>query len=149
MLRKGRLRRFSERREIGVPLARLRATGRCVEIGEPELAFTDAEEPDMARLLGVSPPGRELAGWPALVRLALTSGRAFTHRFLWEEIIDGLQPSEERGLLALALVGWADEQTISSICGEHVDVEQLSSILQAGGHAAHLILAWWLSPGGE
>jgi ATP/maltotriose-dependent transcriptional regulator MalT len=36
----------------GVPLARLRASGGCVEISEPDLAFTAAEEREMARLLG-------------------------------------------------------------------------------------------------
>jgi LuxR family transcriptional regulator, maltose regulon positive regulatory protein len=118
---------FSGRVPIDVPLARLRVTGGCVEIGEPELAFTAAEERDLARLLDVPPPRTELAGWPALVRLALTSQRAVAHQFLWDEVIAGLRPSEARALLALALVGWADAQTISSICGQRVDVERLTA----------------------
>ena len=118
---------FSGRAPIDVPLARLRVTGGCVEIGEQELAFTAAEERDLARLLDVAPPQRELAGWPALVRLALTSQRTVAHQFLWEEIIGGLRPSEARALLALALIGWADARTISSICGQRIDVERLTA----------------------
>jgi DNA-binding SARP family transcriptional activator len=118
---------FSGRAPVDVPLARLRVMEDCVEIGEQDLAFTPVEERDLARLLDVPPPRRELAGWPALVRLALTSERALTHQFLWEEIVAGLEPSEARALLALALVGWADAQTISSICDEPVDAERLAA----------------------
>jgi DNA-binding SARP family transcriptional activator len=109
----------------GVPLARLRASGGCVEISEPDLAFTAAEEREMARLLGVPAPSGELAGWPALVRLALTSQRTVAHQFLWEEIVSGLQPAEARALLALALVGWADERTLSAMCGTPVRTSAL------------------------
>ncbi|HEV8221470.1 MAG TPA: BTAD domain-containing putative transcriptional regulator [Streptosporangiaceae bacterium] len=109
----------------GVPLARLRATGGCVEISEPDLAFTAAEEREMARLLGVPVPSGELAGWPALVRLALTSQRTVAHQFLWEEIVSGLQPAEARALLALALAGWADERTLSAMCGTPVSTSAL------------------------
>ena len=109
----------------GVPLARLRASGGCVEISEPELAFTAAEEREMARLLGAPVPSGELAGWPALVRLALTSQRTVAHQFLWEEIVSGLHPGEARALLALALAGWADERTLSAMCGTPVDAGAL------------------------
>src|SRR5690242_16139945 len=109
----------------GVPLARLRASGGCVEISEADLAFTADEEREMARLLGVPVPSGELAGWPALVRLALTSQRTVAHQFLWEEIVSGLQPAEARALLALALVGWADERTLSAMCGMPVSTSVL------------------------
>jgi len=109
----------------GVPLARLRASGGCVEISEADLAFTADEEREMARLLGVPVPSGELAGWPALVRLALTSQRTVAHQFLWEEILSGLQPAEARALLALALAGWADERTLSAMCGAPVSTSVL------------------------
>ena len=104
----------------GVPLARLRASGGCVEISELDLAFTAAEEREMARLLGAPVPSGELAGWPALVRLALTSQRTVAHQFLWEEVVSSLGPEEARALLALALAGWADERTLSAMCGTPV-----------------------------
>ena len=109
----------------GVPLARLRASGGCVEISEPDLAFTAAEEREMARLIGAPVPSGELAGWPALVRLALTSQRTVAHQFLWEEVVSGLGPEEARALLALALAGWADERTLSAMCGTPVDAGAL------------------------
>jgi hypothetical protein len=59
--------------------------------------------------------------------MALRTERALTHQFLWEEIVGGLAATEARALLALALVGSADAQTISSICDEPVDVERLAA----------------------
>ena len=118
---------LSGRAEADIPLARLRVTGDCVEISEQELAFTPAEERTLARLLDVQPPRRELAGWPALVRLALTSQRTLAQQFLWEEIVGGLGPVEARALLALALIGWGDSRTVSQVCGEQVDVEKLAA----------------------
>jgi len=118
---------FSGRVPVDVPLTRLRVTGGCVEIGERDLSFTPAEEEDLARLLDAAPPPRELAGWPALVRLALTSQRTLTQQFLWEEVVASLSPLEGRALLALALVGWADAAELSAICGEPVELERLTA----------------------
>jgi DNA-binding SARP family transcriptional activator len=118
---------LSGRIQVDVPLARLRVTGGCVDINEQELAFTPAEERNLARLLDVPPPRRELAGWPALVRLALTSQRTLAQQFLWEEIVGGLRPVEAKALLVLALTGWAEAATIASICGEQVDVGRLAA----------------------
>ena len=118
---------LSGRVQVDVPLARLRVTGGCVDISEQDLAFTPAEERNLARLLDVPPPRRELAGWPALVRLALTSQRTLAQQFLWEEIVGGLRPIEAKVLLVLALTGWADAGTIASICGEQVDVARLAA----------------------
>ena len=116
---------LSGRAEADVPLARLRVTGGCVEISEEQLAFTPAEERSLARLLDVSQPRGRLAGWPALVRLALTSPRTLAQQFLWEEIVGGLRPGETRALLALAMIGWGDSETVSSVCGEKIDVGRL------------------------
>ncbi|MGN6792118.1 MAG: BTAD domain-containing putative transcriptional regulator [Streptosporangiaceae bacterium] len=118
---------LSGRTEAGIPLARLRVTGDCVAISERELAFTPAEERSLARLLDVQPPRRELAGWPALVRLALTSQRTLAQQFLWEEIVGGLRPVEARALLTLALIGWGDSRNVSQVCGEHVEVQKLAA----------------------
>ncbi len=118
---------LSGRAEADIPLARMRVTGGCVEISEQELAFTPAEERNLARQLDVQPPRRELAGWPALVRLALTSQRTLAQQFLWEEIVGGLRQVEARALLTLALIGWGDSRTVSLVCGEQVDVEKLAA----------------------
>jgi LuxR family maltose regulon positive regulatory protein len=118
---------MSGRSEIDVPLARLRVTGGCAEISEQDLAFTPAEERSLARLLDVQPPRRELAGWPALVRLSLTSRRTLAQQFLWEEIVGDLRPGDARALLALALIGWGDSRVISAVCGERVQLERLTA----------------------
>jgi hypothetical protein len=107
--------------EADIPLARLRVTGECGEISEQELAFT------LAGLLAVQPPCCELAGWPALVRLAVTSQRTLAQQFLWEEIVGGMRPVEARALLTLALIGRGDSRTVSLICGEQVEVEKLAA----------------------
>ncbi len=118
---------LSGRAEADVPLARLRVTGGCVEITEEQLAFTPAEERSLARLLDVPQPRGRLAGWPALVRLALTSPRTLAQQFLWEEIVGSLRPGEARALLALAMIGWGDNAMVSSVCGENIDVGRLAA----------------------
>ncbi len=118
---------LSGRASIDVALARLRAGGRCVEIGEDELAFTSSEERELAALLEAPPSGRKLAGWPALTRLALTTRPTAPYEFLWEEIVRGLSPGLQRALLALALVGWADGPALSKLCGETVDVAEVAA----------------------
>jgi DNA-binding SARP family transcriptional activator len=118
---------LSGREPAGVPLARLRVTGACTEIGERELSFTGAEERSLARLLETPVPTGDLAGWPALVRLALTSQRAVGHQFLWEEVVSGLTPDDAAALLGLALVGWADGPALSSVCGRPVDAGLLAA----------------------
>ena len=118
---------LSGRAPIDVPLARLRASGRCLELDQLELAFTAAEERELAGLLEVAPPCSGLAGWPALTRLALTARPAAAYEFLWEEVVGGLPPNLLQGLLALALVGWADGPTISTICGRSIDIADFAA----------------------
>jgi DNA-binding SARP family transcriptional activator len=113
---------LSGRAPIDVPLARLRASGRCLELDQLQLAFTATEERELAGLLEVAPPCSGLAGWPALTRLALTARPAAPYEFLWEEVVGGLPPDLLQALLALALVGWGDGRMISAICGRPIDI---------------------------
>jgi DNA-binding SARP family transcriptional activator len=113
---------LSSREPVEVPLARLRASGRCLELDQDALAFTPDEERELARLLEVAPLDTGLAGWPALTRLAMTSRPSATSDFLWEEVVSELPPILRQGLLALALVGWADASMISRICGRSFDI---------------------------
>ena len=68
---------LSGRERVEVPLARLRASGRCLELDQRQLAFTPDEEQELAHLLEVAPLGSGLAGWPAsdLPGLDLTPSR--------------------------------------------------------------------------
>jgi DNA-binding SARP family transcriptional activator len=112
---------LSGRAPLDVPLARLRVNGRCLDLGQDELAFTPEEERALAHLLDAPLPDTSLAGWPALLRLALMWRPAAAYEFLWEEIVDALPATLRPALLTLALVGWADAAMISAICGVPID----------------------------
>ena len=118
---------ISGRTLVDVALARLRVSERCIEIGEGELAFTPSEERQLARRLGVDWRRPGLAGWPALTRLALTSRSASAYEFLSEEVVAAMEPPLRSGVLALALLGWADAGTMATFCGQPVDIERLAA----------------------
>jgi DNA-binding SARP family transcriptional activator len=93
------------RRLPPLALARFRAADDVVEIDADDLRFDDAEVAAMAANLGADPPALDLAGWPALVRLALVSPRQSVDEYLWEEVIRSLGPADRGALLALCLLG--------------------------------------------
>jgi DNA-binding SARP family transcriptional activator len=93
------------RRIRGLALARYRAAEDIVEIDADVLRFDAAEVGALAADLGASPPELDLAGWPALVRLALVSPRRSVDEYLWEEVIRALGPADRGALLALCLLG--------------------------------------------
>jgi LuxR family transcriptional regulator, maltose regulon positive regulatory protein len=113
---------LSGRTMIDIPLARLRAGGRCLELGEMDLAFSDREERELAEKFGAESSRSSFAGWPALTRLALTARPSWAYDFLWEEVLGELPLAFRRALLALALAGPSDAATLSRVCGEPVDV---------------------------
>jgi LuxR family transcriptional regulator, maltose regulon positive regulatory protein len=76
---------LAARRALPLPLARLRAEGRLLEIGVDELALTAREAETLLRRAGVLLPRQDagalrdrLEGWPAAVFLAALSLRAGT-----------------------------------------------------------------------
>ena len=93
------------RRLPGLALTRYRAAGDIVELDADVLRFDDSEITALAGNLGGSVPGLDLAGWPALVRLALVSPRRSVDEYLWEEVIRALEPADRGALLALCLLG--------------------------------------------
>ncbi len=93
------------RRLPDLALARFRAAGDIVEIDADVLRFDDAEVGALAANLGAGAPELDLAGWPALVRLALVSPRRSVDEYLWEEVIRSLGPDDRGALLALCLLG--------------------------------------------
>ena len=93
------------RRLPELALARFRAAGDIAEIDADALRFDDAEVGALAANLGAAPPELDLAGWPALVRLALVSPRRSVDEYLWEEVIRSLGPDDRVVLLALCLLG--------------------------------------------
>jgi LuxR family transcriptional regulator, maltose regulon positive regulatory protein len=97
------------------------ATRRDVEIGIEALAFTPTEVDALARSLGRDadgePRGGQFAGWPSLVRLAISAPNGSAPQFLWEEIVAGLPGAEQRLLLALATLGWGTPSDVAWVAG--------------------------------
>jgi DNA-binding SARP family transcriptional activator len=100
-----------------LPLARLQAAGRTRHIGPDTLAFTAGERAEVAGRAGRPVRSVEhLAGWPALVRLALSAPPGTPRRFLWDEVLCDLGAPLRRALLALCLLGTADGGTLMRLC---------------------------------
>jgi DNA-binding SARP family transcriptional activator len=102
-------------------LAQRRNAGEVIDVDAHELAFTPTEVAAVARLVGrhadtVSVLDR-LAGWPSLVRLALSAPDGAAPQFLWEEVVAALTPAERRLLLALATLGWGTAADVAEVAG--------------------------------
>ena len=104
------------------PLARLRAGDLVLDLGEADLAFTSAEAAALARRAGrPAATVAALAGWPALVRLTLAAPVGVARAFLWEEVVHRLSDPDRALLLALALLGTADGDTLAMLCPPDTD----------------------------
>ncbi len=112
---------LSGRRQPSLPLARRRAAGQVVDVGVDGLAFTDTEVAALVELLGQTSTRLDelggLAGWPSLVRLALSAPHGSPPQFLWEEIVAALTIDERRALLALATLGWGTTADVETVAG--------------------------------
>jgi DNA-binding SARP family transcriptional activator len=117
---------LSSRQPPPVPLARLQAAGKVVEIDEERLALTPVEAEAIAVAAG-RPVARVrgLAGWPSLVRLAVSAPAPATGQYLWEEIVDALPDDQRVGLLALATLGCGDAAEIAQVAERPVDIADL------------------------
>ena len=127
-----------------VPLARLRAADLVLTLGEADLAFTPAEAAALARRAGrPAVTVAALAGWPALVRLTLAAPAGVARAFLWEEVGHRLSDPDRALLLALALLGTADGDTLAALCPAATDPDTfacrvpLVDLTAAGGLRIH------------
>lgn len=119
------------RQQPPVPLARRRAAEQVVDIGGDDLAFTPLEtsalatsldRPDQATELG------KLAGWPALVRLALSAPAGSASQYVWEEVVTALCSNERGQLAALATLGWGTPVDVAAVAScERVDLDALAT----------------------
>ena len=117
-----------------LPLARLRAAQRVLDITQESLAFTGDEVAARRRLgrrgrrrpgrprglAGPGAPGHRVAGVDRP-----SADRARCGQFVWEEVVSRLGPDDLRALLALATMGTADAETLATLCGAPVDVDEL------------------------
>ena len=109
-------------------LARLRAAGAVLELTADDLRFDDVEVGALAaQLAAPSERAQRVAGWPALVRLALTAPPATTLDFVHEEVIAGLDADTRVAVAALAALGDADEATLEQVLGRPVDTVALAA----------------------
>lgn len=100
-----------------LPLARLRADGSVLDVGPAELAFVGEEVALLAGRYDIDPQALEdLAGWPALVRLAVVSGKSGPSEFLLQEILEDLPAAVQHALGVASLAGCADEELLQR-CG--------------------------------
>lgn len=110
-----------------VPLARLRAADRVVEIAPDELLFSARERARLAAHLGRDPAVADrYGGWPALVRLALAVGDDVSLEYAREEVVAGLRPADRRCFYALVAVGTGDDDLVARITGGPVDLAALA-----------------------
>lgn len=100
-----------------LPLARLRADDGVTTVDESDLLF-DADELELlVRRHDLDPEMlAPLAGWPALVRLAVVAGRSGPREFLMQEIVDDLPSEIGRALRIAAVAGMADTELLER-CG--------------------------------
>lgn len=120
-----------------VSLARFRAADDLVEITAEHLRFDDGEIAALATNLRAAPLRQDLAGWPALVRLALSSPERAVGDYLWEEVIRTLGAADRQALLALCVLGASTAAEVSEVGGVAVDADgfcaRVPLVHQAGG----------------
>ncbi len=134
---------LASRRTLPVPLARLRAGQRVIDLTERELGFSHAEVTALAAMRGGDPAIiRDLAGWPALVQLRLSARSGSAAQFLWEEIIAGLGGDHRLALLALSTLGWGTGHDVASVAGRRIGAaaEQLADVVPLVGRDADGVL---------
>jgi LuxR family transcriptional regulator, maltose regulon positive regulatory protein len=118
------------RRLPDVPLARLKAAARVIEVGADDLSFTPAEVSAASELLDRDgAKAQDVGGWPALVRLALVAPSGVDREFLREEMLGELPESLRRALVALVVLGPATEHEVREITGEPVNLAALAERL--------------------
>jgi LuxR family transcriptional regulator, maltose regulon positive regulatory protein len=144
---------LASRHPVGLPTARLRASGSLVEVGAADLAMSNVEATDLLRSAGVEVTDAEIAGlvertegWPAglyLAALALRTVPAkrdvgftfsgndrFMTDYLRSELLDHVSPSEVEFLIRTsvldAMSGPLCDATLGATGSERL-LEQLES----------------------
>jgi LuxR family maltose regulon positive regulatory protein len=109
-----------------VHLARLEVERRVVQLGQADLAFTEAEIAQFAALRG-APDARVAAsgGWPALAELFASARSSTVGDYVGEEVLSCLTPAKRRHLGLLAHLGSFDDSLARAVLGPDVDVADL------------------------
>ena len=107
-------------------LARWRVRRAVVEIGEPDMLFTDEELTAFGAEHGLDP--RRLGstgGWPAMAALTAKVGAGTAGTYLWEEVLEPLGPEGRHVLAVVSNVGGADGELAAAAVGGPVELASL------------------------
>jgi LuxR family transcriptional regulator, maltose regulon positive regulatory protein len=138
-----------------LPVARLRAHGQLLEIGDDDLAFDDDELERLARARDeCDVDTRSLPRLPALADLRLRAGigETATAAFLWEEILGSLPPERVECLVRCSVVDEIDDDVVSVLSGGALtaatllDGLPLVSATQSGRFRMHAMMREALLP---
>jgi LuxR family transcriptional regulator, maltose regulon positive regulatory protein len=107
-----------------MPLARLRAHGELLHVGDDELRFTDEEVAGFAANRGVADvaPLEAAGGWPAMTELAASVRGHRAGEYLWEEVLVPLGEDQRRVLAVVADLGGADDDLACAVLDRPVDL---------------------------
>jgi LuxR family maltose regulon positive regulatory protein len=157
---------LSGRQPPPVPLARREVQGEVLRLDRADLLFTGEELGAFAAERRVPPGGLDrCGGWPALTELAVSAPPGVDAVYLWEEVLDGIEPGRRRALALLAHVGPFDDELAAAALGHQagdggevgevgeggeVDVAALvadlplvSTTVVEGGRLLHQLHALW------
>ena len=142
---------LAARRPPALPLARLRAEGRLLEIGPDELTLRGREAETLLRRAGVLLPRQEAAalaerleGWPAalfLAALSLHSGAQvstlggddrFLADYLETEHLAGLSPAQRQFAVETSVLAELTSQECDSLLQRSGSADMLESLEHAG-----------------
>jgi LuxR family transcriptional regulator, maltose regulon positive regulatory protein len=116
-------------------LARMRAQGRTVELGERDLALRPEEVPDLEPATT-----DELGGWPALVSLTRSFDLDVARDFVTEQLVEDLSPSVVETLALLALIGGADDELAAAVLGAPLDRPAMARIPLVHDDGRHVVV---------
>lgn len=121
---------LTSRSEPPVSLARARAHGDVIDLTEDDLAFTDDELTDFARLRDTDVEHLErVGGWPALAELTAGARNHDVDGFLFEEVLARRTADDVATIEALALLGGGDHELLGEVLGRPVTASDLARTL--------------------
>jgi len=141
---------LAARSEPALPLPRMRAEGRVLELGADDLAFTRREAQSLLRHAGVLLPGPEAAelerrteGWPAGLALAALSLRSggdpwtfagddrYVADYLRAEVLDRLTPSVRAFAMRISVLERLTPAMCDAVLGRRDSARRLEALERA------------------
>jgi DNA-binding SARP family transcriptional activator len=119
------------------PLARLATQSDLLHLDEDELRFSDDELAEFAARRGVAVERfDDTGGWPAMAELAASVEHDLVGDYLWEEVIEPLEPERRRVLAVLSDLGGADDGLAGAALGAPVDLARTLDGVPLVAHGA-------------